>query len=208
ETLGALPLIGVAPHGVPCYVDEGDHVGLGGQPFWYCGVLTVYHMSPNWTRMDLYKENGLEEGREAFRRIHERLSREGGGLISVYYHPCEWVHLEFWDGVNFRRGANPPREKWKAPPQRFAEETDGAFERFEKYIDFQKSLGVKFVTASDLPLLYVDGPRKDGIGIEAAKAIVANLIGSVGVRFLKDKERILSVADQFVALAELLGSAI
>jgi hypothetical protein len=208
QTLGALPLIGVAPHGVPCYVDEGDHVGLGGQPFWYCGALTVYHMSPNWTRMDLYKENGLEEGCAAFRRIHDRLQGDGGGLISVYYHPCEWVHLEFWDGVNFRRGANPPREKWKAPPQRFAEETEGAFERFESYIDFQKSLGVKFVTASDLPLMYVDRARKEGIDIETAKAIVANIVGSVGIRFLKDKERILSVADQFTVLTELLGSAI
>jgi len=65
---------------------------------------------------------------------------------------------------------------------------------------------VKFVTASDLPLLYVDRVRKEGIEIETAKAIVANLIGSVGVSFLRDRDRILSVADQFTALAEFLGS--
>ena len=36
--------------------------------------------------------------------IAARLAKEGGGLISIYYHPCEWVHKQFWDGVNFSRG--------------------------------------------------------------------------------------------------------
>src|SRR6266436_706424 len=44
QAIAALPQIGVAPHGVPCYVDEGTHIGLGGQPFWYAGALNVYHM--------------------------------------------------------------------------------------------------------------------------------------------------------------------
>src|SRR5262249_35442392 len=35
QTIAGLKQIGVAPHGVPCYVDEGDHVGLKGKPFWY-----------------------------------------------------------------------------------------------------------------------------------------------------------------------------
>src|SRR5437773_4109618 len=35
QTIAALKQIGVAPHGTPCYVDEGDHVGLNNQPFWY-----------------------------------------------------------------------------------------------------------------------------------------------------------------------------
>ena len=33
---------------------------------------------------------------------------DDGGIVSVFYHPCEFVHQEFWDGVNFRGGANPP----------------------------------------------------------------------------------------------------
>ena len=44
EAIAALPLIGIAPHGVPCYVDEGEHVGLNQKPFWYAGALNVYHM--------------------------------------------------------------------------------------------------------------------------------------------------------------------
>ena len=51
------------------------------------------------------------------------------------------------------RGANPPPALWKAPPQRTEAETDAAFERFGQYIDHIKAIpGVKFVTASDLPV--------------------------------------------------------
>jgi hypothetical protein len=42
--------------------------------------------------------------------------------------------------VNFRRGANPPREEWKKPPQRPAQETEEAYLRFAQYLDFQLSL--------------------------------------------------------------------
>jgi hypothetical protein len=63
----------------------------------------------------------VEKGCAQFKSICDRLRQEGGGLISIYYHPCEWVHQQFWDGVNFSRGANPPRERWKAPPQRPAQ---------------------------------------------------------------------------------------
>src|SRR4030095_3146509 len=83
--------------------------------------------------------------------------------ISIFYHPCEWVHKQFWDGVNFSRGANPPREKWKQPPQRTPEETEAAFIRFAAYIDHIRSLpGVKWVTASDLPVIYPDAVHTQG----------------------------------------------
>ena len=45
------------------------------------------------------------------------------------------VHREFWDGVDFARSANPPREQWKAPRQSTAWESDAAFKRFAEYID-------------------------------------------------------------------------
>ena len=41
QTLAALQEIGVAPHGVACYVDEGTHIGLNEQPFWYANALVV-----------------------------------------------------------------------------------------------------------------------------------------------------------------------
>src|SRR3989454_8098449 len=42
QAIGALPAIGVAPHGTPCYVGEGTAVGLNEKPFWYAGALLVY----------------------------------------------------------------------------------------------------------------------------------------------------------------------
>ena len=43
QAVAALKGIGVAPHGVPCYVDEGTQVGLHERPFWYLGALNVFH---------------------------------------------------------------------------------------------------------------------------------------------------------------------
>jgi len=206
QTLAALGRMGIAPQGVPCYVDSGSHVGLGGVPFWYCGALALYKMSPNETRMDLWADGALEKACEGFRSIHGRLQAEGGGLVSIFYHPCEWVHREFWDGVNFRRGANPPREEWKKPPQRTAEETEAAFQRFERYIDFQRSLGgVEFVTAVDLPRLYPDRLRSEGGDLGTVKSVVKALEGASEVGFVALENGVrLSAADQFVLLAEFL----
>src|SRR5215203_7318712 len=158
QAFAALRDIGVVtPAGVPAYVDEGTHVGIGDQPFWFDGVLTVFNMGRNATRMELHDAGGLEQGQADFKAAYDRLRAAGGGLISIYYHPAEWVHREFWDAVNFSRGANPPREDWKAPGQRSAAETEAAYTRFAAYIDFQRVLpGVRHVTAADLPAIYHD----------------------------------------------------
>src|SRR4051794_28293570 len=39
--------------GVPIYLDEGDQVGLGHQPFWYGGLLHVFNMGENQFRARL-----------------------------------------------------------------------------------------------------------------------------------------------------------
>src|SRR3954464_9925308 len=91
QAIVALPRIGVtAEGGVPCYVDSGNQIGLGGKPFWYCGALNVFNMKPNETRFDLHTPGALEKGEAEVRGIVERLRGEGGGLVSIFYHPCEW----------------------------------------------------------------------------------------------------------------------
>ena len=154
----------------------------------------------------------VEPAKQKVAAIAERLrTREDGGLISIFYHPCEWVHQEFWDGVNFRRGANPPREDWKAPPQRLPEETEAAFRRFGEYIDYIRSLpDVRFVTASDLPVIYPDAIRTGGAtGSDLAKLasrLVSN--GTNGLDFQVLGNRAYSVADQFELLAGAVGRLI
>jgi hypothetical protein len=209
QAIAALKDIGVAPHGVPCYVDDGDHVGLDEQPFWYAGTLNVYGMGRNCTRMNLHDPADLEPAKARVSAVAARLREEqGGGLISIYFHPCEWVHREFWDGVNFRRGANPPREQWQRPPQRTAEETASAFLRFGQYIDHIRSLpNLAFVTAADLPLLYPDAAHTEGVPEKDLAEIASRLCSasSKGPDFLVLGRRAYSVADQFEALASALG---
>jgi len=208
QAIAALKPMGIAPHGVPCYVDDGPHVGLDHRPFWYADALTVYNFGPNQTRMKLHDPAALEPAKQKFSEIATRLSREGGGLISIYYHPCEWVHRDFWDAVNFKRGANPPREQWKAPPQRSAEETDTAFKRFADYIDHIRSQpGVRWITASDLPLLYPDPVRTEGAPEKDLSEIARRLSSGEGsaLDFLTLGPRAYSVADQLELLAQAVG---
>src|SRR5262249_7754064 len=148
--------------------------------------------------------SAMDPAKERVSAIARRLAAEaGGGLISIFYHPCEWVHREFWDGVNFRRGANPPREDWKAPPQRSAEETDEAFKRFGQYIDYIRSIpNVRFVTASDLPMLYPDAVRAVGASKEdlarLSSALVTNATSGIDFQILGNNA--YSLADQLELL--------
>jgi hypothetical protein len=206
QAVAALADIGVDP----MYLDEGSHVGLQGKPFWYAGALNVYNMRANFTRMDLYNANGLEEATAKVTVISQRLATEGGGLISICYHPCEFVHQKFWDAVNFGRGANPPREQWKVPPQRPAEQTEQAFGRFAKYIDHIKSLGVRFVTAGELPAMYADRVRSEGLTetelLGLAKRLADSQVTGVDYQVLDGKA--VSPADQFELLATAMGELI
>ena len=212
QAIVALPKIGVTSvGGVPCYVDSGSHVGLRGRPFWYAGALVVYDMRENETRFELHTAQALEPGKKKASEIAERLRGQGGGLISIYYHPCEWVHKEFWDGVNFRRGANPPREQWKAPPQRPAEETDQAFERFASYIDHIKALpGVQFITARELPTRYPDRVRSSGATKEDLAEIALRLSAedSPGFNSVVVDGKSYSPADQFELLVNAVAGTI
>lgn len=212
QAIAALRQIGVAPHGTPCYVDEGDHVGLGGKPFWYAGALVVYNMRENWTRMDLHNDASVEPAKQKVSGIAERLKRENApGLISIYYHPCEWVHREFWDGVNFARGANPPREEWKPPGQLPPEETEAAFKRFEKYIDHIRSIpGLRFVTAGDLPGVYPDRTRTIGATENELHQLSEKIVGNAdkGIDFETIGGKSFSLADQFALLESAVSQSI
>ena len=207
----ALRQIGVVtPGGVSVYLDEGGQVGLEERPFWYGGALNVFDMGRNQIGMELHEPGGLEKGCAEFKAAYDRLRGEGGGLISIYYHPAEWVHQEFWDAVNFRRGANPPREEWKRPRQRPPAETDAAYERFGKYLDYQLSLpGVKHVTASDLPAIYRNRIREQGADLDTVKEVAERVAHAPSLDVVRDgRGRFLSPAEQFSLLTSFLVGAI
>jgi hypothetical protein len=211
QAVAALNQIGVKPHGIPCYVDEGQHVGLNHQPFWYAGALNVFNMGRGqaYTRMDLHDEAAVAPAKEEVSTMAERMRGEGGGLISIFYHPCEWVHREFWDGVNFSRGANPPRNQWRMPGQRPAEETEAAFRRFEQYIDHIRSLpGIRFVTADQLPELYPDQVRQRGASLDEIGVLARQAIANASeVNFVTMDSISYSPADQFELFVRALAAA-
>jgi hypothetical protein len=180
--------------GIHVYLDEAEHVGLDGQPFYYGGMLNVFNMDSAVMRMELDGPDNLSRAREQFQKACEMLRAKGGGTISIYYHPCEFVHAQFWDGVNFSHGNNPPRSEWKLPPTKPAAQAEKGFSDFEQYIRFVKGQpGVRFVTATELKQLYADG----AVGHQFTRAEVTKLAQGVrsGITFQRMDNIAVSAAD-------------
>jgi hypothetical protein len=185
--------------GMPVYLDAGSHVKLEGGPFWYCGILNLYALKAT-LRTDLGGPQDLEEAKKRFDIARMELLGERGGLVSIYYHPCEFVHKQFWDGVNFARGANPDRTEWKVPPQKTAEESRVAYETFEGYIRYIKSQPqVQFVTASEALRLYRDPAQQHVFRTEEIAAI-AQAVQDVGFKNIAGMP--LSASEQLFILNE------
>jgi len=140
--------------GIPVYLDEGEHVGIDDQPFWFGGMLNVFKMGRYQIRASLDDEAQLAKAFDTFDRAAAELENKGGGAISIYYHPTEFVTTAFWD-LNFAKGANPERSAWKKPPRRTAEESERCYRILTRYVEHMKGRSsVRFVTARELPLLY------------------------------------------------------
>jgi hypothetical protein len=157
--------------GMKVYLDSGRHVDLDGRPCYYCGVLNLYRLT-HTIRADINKPEDLEKAYERFAEARKQLLAEGGGVVSIVYHPCEFVHKEFWDGANFSKGANPPREKWKLPAAKTPEETQVSYRVFDAYVRFMKRFAdVRFVTASEAGRLYRDRAQGRRFSLGDLKAI-------------------------------------
>jgi hypothetical protein len=184
--------------GISVYLDEGDQVGLNDQPFWYGGMLYVFHMGQNQFRARL--DRGSED-REAYARFDaaaRRLAANGGGVISIYYHPTEFVTTEFWDAVNFSGGRMPAPPDWKRPNRRSPEDSERAYGVLRQFVAHMKQApGVSFVTAQDLPQIYQSAlPRPVD-----KRAIAGRL--RARITFLETAGQSLSPADMLIALLGL-----
>ena len=184
--------------GIPIYLDEGEQVGLNEQPFWYGGLLYVFNMGKNQLRIDLDKG---KQGSDRYARFDDaaaRLRASGGGLISIYYHPTEFVTTEFWDAVNFSNGAMPARKDWVRPHRRTAEDSERCFRILLDFVKHMKQTpGVRFVTAQDFLHLYA-GPLPRPV---ASRTIAEHLTRQI--TFLEVEGSVLSPADMLVQLLEL-----
>ncbi|MCI0662225.1 MAG: polysaccharide deacetylase family protein, partial [Acidobacteria bacterium] len=193
--------------GIPMYLDEGSHIGLDDQPFYYCGMLNVFRMQSTVARMEFRGEGNLEQGKAKFQKAYDSLRSQGGGTISIYYHPCEYIHTEFWDGVNFSRGKNPPRTEWKLPGMKPKAEIEKAFSDFELYVNFIKSQpGVRFVTASELTELYTDRALRRSYNRDDLLKLAQVIQKEIS--FQKLGGAVLSAADVFGLLTEAMSQYI
>jgi len=141
--------------GIPVYLDEGSQVGLDEQPFWYGGLLYIFNMGRNQIRPNLDHEENNAEILRRFDTSARQLAGAGGGVISTYFHPTEFVTTEFWDAVNFSRGATRERKDWARPRLRTPEAREQCFRILRNYVEHaKKTPGVQFVTAQDLLQMY------------------------------------------------------
>ncbi|MBM3724909.1 MAG: hypothetical protein FJW40_05755 [Acidobacteria bacterium] len=183
--------------GIPVYLDEGSHVTLRDQPFFYGGLLYVFGIGRYVFRPSLEDEAALTPYLARFDAAAAELRAKGGGLISSYYHPNEWVTTEFWDGVNFSRGAFPERADWKRPKTRTPEATERAFRIFRRYVEHAlKVPGVRFITAREFHQIYAS---REGAAVDRPR-LAAHF--QHGINFYESPETDLSAAE---VLLQLLG---
>jgi peptidoglycan/xylan/chitin deacetylase (PgdA/CDA1 family) len=192
--------------GVKVYLDDALQVGLDGKPFWYGGLLNIFNIKagsdlrPNddWSNLDQAKAN--------FKATYAQLS-PSGGVVSIYFHPCEFIHREFWDGVNFAKGANPPRDEWQLPPMKSPAEIERDFAYLEGLVHYMKSFpNVRFITASDA--LGVMPDRANGRQFSAAELReIAEQVTS-DVSFQVRGNYALSASEQFALLNDYVARTV
>lgn len=191
--------------GVRVYLDAGRHVGLDDKPFYYGNALTFFKLA-HFQRTGLRGPEDAAQAEARFAASRDALLKEGGGVVSVMYHPCEFVHKEFWDKVNFANGANPPREAWKLPGEKTAEEKAAAFATFERYIRFMKRFSdVEFITASQALVLYRDSSREHTFSKSELTAIAQAV--KPEVTFQRHGNMTLSPAEIFSLLNAFVASS-
>lgn len=189
--------------GVPVYLDGGSHINLDNKPLYYCGLLALYKIDIIRTRLG--GQDDLVQTQERFAAARKRLQADGGGIISIIYHPCEFVHKEFWDGFNFRHGANPPRDQWKLPRQKAPEETEAAYRNFEDYMRFiQRFEDVRFITATDAAKIWRDQSYDHVFTPDGIRKIAAN-VGS-DISFQRVGDATFSPSEVFALIVGHVGA--
>jgi hypothetical protein len=139
--------VAMAEAGVPVFCDAPFEWETG-QPLWYAGQLCVGYHCHFDGYFNVPATERLPRMQADFER--RRAAHEGGVLV-MYTHPCRLVTDQFWDGVNFSRGANPPREQWRPAPLRPPEQIEGLKRDFDAFLAWVvKQPGVELTTYSAL----------------------------------------------------------
>ena len=186
--------------GIRVYLDSIDIIDLNKAPFWYDGVLTLCSLEHEM-RVELKEDRDLEDAKSRFKTAREKiLTGDRPGVVSIFYHPCEFVHAEFWDGFNFSKGANPGPDEWKNPPLKSEEEIATGYRNFEGFIRYIKSFPeVEFVTARQALEIF---PDQAGLADFSGKDldILAKRVREQGVTYEAFSNVYLTAAEIFQLL--------
>jgi hypothetical protein len=192
--------------GVKVYLDSGPHVGLEGKPFWYGGLLNIFNIKAGADLRANLDWSHLDKAQASFQTAYDELS-PSGGVVSIYFHPCEFIHRQFWDGVNFARGANPPREQWQLPPLKSPQEIEQSFRYLEGLVRYLKSFPrVRFITASEALAVMPDGAQGRQFSARELGEIAAEV--SPEVSFQTRAGYALSASEEFSLLNEFVARRI
>jgi peptidoglycan/xylan/chitin deacetylase (PgdA/CDA1 family) len=194
--------------GVNIYLDEAPHVGLDGKPFWYGGLLNIFNTKEGPELRPNDDWSNLDQAKAKFQEFYVRLgSQPGGGILSLYFHPCEFIHQQFWDATNFARGLNPPREDWKAPPMKPPEESDRAYQYLAGLVTTMKSFPqVRFVTASEAFELFPDAAQNREFSMQEVNDIAGQVDSEVS--FQTHQNYALSPSETFAVLNQFVSGLI
>jgi peptidoglycan/xylan/chitin deacetylase (PgdA/CDA1 family) len=192
--------------GVKVYLDDAPQVGLDGKPFWYGGLLNIFNIKAGSNLRPNAIWSNLDQAKASFKATYAQLS-QSGGVVSIYFHPCEFIHQEFWDAVNFAKGANPPRDEWQRPPTKSPQEIERDFSYLEGLVRYMKSFPrVRFITASEA--LGVMPDRAQGHKFSAIE--IGEIAGQVtsAVSFQTRPDYALSASEEFELLNDFVARAV
>ncbi len=190
--------------GIPTYVDSIDIISVNKKPYWYGGILSINHHY-GILRMGLGGSEDLEKAREKFDRVCQEHAGENNIIISIYYHPCEFSCTQFWDGVNFARGRNTPKENWKPSILRSDEEMQEKIDRLGQFLDYITEKGARFITCSELPGL--DRCDYSPFSMDEVRKLAQNTVDQV--YFHCDGRRSVSASEIFSLFSrKILGQSL
>ena len=164
---------------------------------WFCGALTFARWFGGFdqTYADTKKFNEMLNKLDRFIKDEYAKGTDWVGIFCC--HPTMVRAYEFWDAINFAKGANPPKEKWKKPRMRTEEEMEVAKRNFRRLVRFLKENSlVQIRTIRDLMRIYSHQPEYISIG--DLSAIADRILERNDI--LVDQR--LSPAETLTALAE------
>lgn len=191
--------------GMNVYLDDGEQIQLDGKPFWYGGMLNIFHIEAGRTLEPKDDWTNVETSKANFKTLYSHMSREApGGVISFMFHPTQLISEVFWDAENFAAGANPPREAWKVQAECSPAQRDRAFQYFEGLIAYAKSFpGVRFITASEAYTLHRDKAQLRTFTVQEIARIAAEVTDGVAYQVHDDYS--LSASEIFYLLNNFIA---